>query len=45
MSAEALSLFELRRLAMCGGALSELLLRALAADLISEGCDETPIRH
>ena len=38
MSAEAASLFELQRLVRCGGgALSQHLLKEIAADIISEG--------
>lgn len=40
MSAEAISLFELRRLQrLGGGALVNHLLREIAADLIAEGVD------
>jgi hypothetical protein len=42
MSTEAVSLFELQRLQrLGGGALTDHLLKAVAADLIAEGCDES----
>lgn len=46
MSTLAVDLFELLRLARCGGgALVSHLLHEVAEAIISEGCDETPISN